>query len=87
MSNEPSSNHGEGNPEAAERFNTAEQRFVNSDGGKKKIKQGAQVRPGEEAELAKAEKAGRAHAKDDDSESEAKVMRPSSGGRRDPQIT
>jgi hypothetical protein len=87
MSNEPSSNHGEGNPEAAERFNTAERQFVNSDSGKKKIKQGAQVRPGEEAELAKAEQAGRVHAKDDDSESGAKIMRSSTKGRRDPQIT
>ena len=87
MGNESSSNHGEGNPEAAERFNTAERQFVNSDSGKQKIKQGAQVRPGEEAELAKAEQAGRAHAKDDDSESGAKIMRSSKKGRRDPQIT
>jgi hypothetical protein len=86
MSNESSSNHGEGNPEAAERFNTAERQFVDSDAGKKKIKQGAQVRPSEEAELAKAEQAGRAHAKDDDSESGAKIMRSASSGRRDPQI-
>jgi hypothetical protein len=87
MSNESSSNHGEGNPAAAERFNTAERRFVDSDRGKKKIKQGPQVRSGEEAELAKAEQIGRAHAKDDDSESGAKVMRSSTTGRRDPQIT
>jgi hypothetical protein len=84
MSKESSSNHGEGNPEAAERFNTAERQFVNSDSGKQKIKQGAQVRPGEEAELAKAEQAGRAHAKDDDSESGAKIMRSGATGRRDP---
>jgi hypothetical protein len=87
MSNESSSNHGEGNPEAAERFNTAERKFVDSDRGKKKIKQGPQVGSGEEAELKKAEQAGRAHAKDDDSESGAKVMRSSSSGRRNPQIT
>ena len=87
MSNESSSNHGEGNPEAAERFNTAERKFVDSDRGKKKIKQGPQVRSGEEAELAKAEQAGRAHAKDDDAESGAKVMRSSTGRRQDPQIT
>jgi hypothetical protein len=86
MGNETSSNHGEGNPEAAERFNTAERQFVNSDGGKQKIKQGAQVRPGEEAELTKAEQVGRSHAKDDDSESGAKLMRSASTGRRDPQI-
>jgi hypothetical protein len=87
MSNESSSNRGEGNPEAAERFNTAERQFVNSDSGRRKIKQGAQVHPGEEAELAKAEQAGRAHAKDDDSESGAKLMRSTSAGRRDPEIT
>jgi hypothetical protein len=87
MSNESSSNHGEGNPEAAERFNTAERKFVESDRGKKKIKQGPQVGSGEEGELEKAEQAGRAHAKDDDSESGTKVMRSSSSGRRDPQIT
>jgi hypothetical protein len=66
MSNESSSNHGEGNPEAAERFNTAEREFVGSDRGKQKIKDGAQVRPDEEAELARAEQIGREHAKDDD---------------------
>jgi hypothetical protein len=86
MSNESSSNHGEGNPEAAERFNTAERQFVNSDSGKQKIKQGAQVRPGEEAELAKADQAGRAHAKDDDSESGVKAMRSATAGRRDPKV-
>jgi hypothetical protein len=87
MSNESSSNHGEGNPEAAERFNSAERQFVDSDRGKKKIKQGPQVRAGEEAELAKAEQVGRAHAKDDDSESGAKVMGAAKPGRRNPQIT
>jgi hypothetical protein len=56
-------NHGEGNPEAAEHFNAAEQRFVKSEGGKQKIREGAQVRPDEEAGLAEAEKIGRDHAK------------------------
>jgi hypothetical protein len=69
MSNESPSNHGEGNPEAAERFNTAEREFVGSDRGKQKIKDGAQVHPNEEAELAKAEQLGRERAKDDDSAS------------------
>jgi hypothetical protein len=59
----PPTNHGEGNPEAAARFNTAEQEFVNSARGKKKIKKGPDVRPGEEAELAEAERVGREHAK------------------------
>ena len=69
MSNESPSNHGEGNPEAAERFNTTEREFVGSDRGKQKIKEGAQVRPNEEAELAEAERLGRERAKDDDSAS------------------
>jgi len=38
MSNESRSNHGEGNPEAAERFNTTEREFVGSDRGTQKIK-------------------------------------------------
>jgi hypothetical protein len=67
MNNESSSNHGEGNPEAAERFNTAEQAFVDSARGKEKMREGAHVRPEEEAALAKAEKLGRERAKDDDS--------------------
>ena len=65
MSNE-SSNHGEGNPEAAERFNTAERRFVESARGNQQIKEGPKVRPDEETALAKAEQIGRDHAKGDD---------------------
>jgi len=67
MSNKSPSNHGEGDPQAAERFNTAERKFVSSDRGKKKIKEGPQVKPSEEADLARAEELGREHAKDDDS--------------------
>ena len=67
MGNEASSNHGEGNPEAAERFNKAEREFVDSPRGKKKIQEGPQVQPGEEASLAKAEELARQRAKDDDS--------------------
>jgi hypothetical protein len=62
-------NHGEGDPQAAERFNIAERAFVDSARGKKKIKEGPQVTVAEEAELAKAEQIGRSHAKDDDSKS------------------
>jgi hypothetical protein len=69
MINEPPSNHGEGNPEAAERFNKAEREFVKSDRGKQKIQKGAHVRPDEEADLEKAEQRGRERAKDDDSDS------------------
>ena len=67
MQKQPPSNHGEGNPEAAERFNTEEREFVNSKRGKQKIQEGPKVRPEEEAGLADAEKAGRQHAKYDDS--------------------
>jgi hypothetical protein len=66
MSNSPK-NHGEGNPEAAEEFNQAEQKFVNSPQGKEKIKKGPEVRPGEEAELARAEQSAKSHGKNDDS--------------------
>lgn len=66
-SNPAEANHGEGNPEAADRFNSAEQEFVNSKRGNRKIQEGTRVRPEEEAELAKAEKIGRGHAKYDDS--------------------
>jgi hypothetical protein len=69
MSKETSSNHGEGNPEAAERFNKAERSFVSSGHGKEKIKDGVNVRPDEAAELAAAEQLGRERAKADDSTS------------------
>jgi hypothetical protein len=67
MQKQPPSNHGEGNPEAAERFNTAEQEFINSKRGKQKIQEGPNVQPEEQADLAEAEKVGRQHAKYDDS--------------------
>jgi hypothetical protein len=67
MGKESGSNHGEGNPEAAAEFNTREQAFVNSARGKKKIEEGADVRPDEEAGLTEAEKLGRARSKGDDS--------------------
>jgi hypothetical protein len=70
MSNE-SSNHGEGNPEAAERFNTAERRFVESARGKQQIQEGPKVSPDEEVALAKAEQIGRDHAKGDDADTMA----------------
>jgi hypothetical protein len=63
MEKQSSSNHGEGNPEAAERFNSAEREFVNSPRGKKKIQKGPDVRPGEEAGLADAEQSARQRAK------------------------
>jgi hypothetical protein len=56
-------NHGEGNPEAADRFNTAEQGFVNSARGKKKIEEGARVSPEEEAKLVEAENLARERAR------------------------
>jgi hypothetical protein len=62
-----STNHGEGNPEAAEEFNEAERKFVNSPEGKKKISKGPQVRPDEEAELARAEQRAKERGKNDDS--------------------
>ena len=67
MEKKQSLNRGEGDPEAADRFNAAEGEFVKSDRGKKKIQEGPQVKPGEEGELEDAERVGRSHAKDDDS--------------------
>jgi hypothetical protein len=68
MGNESSENHGEGNPEAAERFNEAEQQFIKSPRGQQKIKEGPQVRPEEQAELERAERIGREHIKAEDPE-------------------
>jgi hypothetical protein len=56
---EQGSNHGEGNPEAATRFNKAEQEFVKSERGQNKIREGANVRPDEEAQLEEAERTTR----------------------------
>jgi hypothetical protein len=64
---EKSTNHGEGNPEAAAEFNKAEQAFVNSPKGRAKIHKGPGVRPEEEAELAQAEQRAKARGKNDDS--------------------
>ena len=72
MDKKPLSNHGEGDPEAAERFNAAEKAFVESSRGKQKIENGPNVSAAEEAELANAEKVGRDHAKYDDSGSPAR---------------
>jgi hypothetical protein len=66
MGKQSPSNHGEGNPEAADRFNTAERKFVSSTRGKKKIQEGADVRPEEETDLARPERHGRERAKSDD---------------------
>jgi hypothetical protein len=67
MGKQSPSNLGEGNPKAADRFNTAEQEFVSSARGKKKIQEGAEVRPEEEADLARSEQLGRERAKSNDS--------------------
>jgi hypothetical protein len=66
MGNQSPTNHGEGNPEAADRFNTAEREFVSSARGKKKVQEGAGVRPEKEAGLAASEQLGRERAKSDD---------------------
>ena len=69
MSNESPANHGEGNPEAADRFNTTERQFVNSPQGKQKIQEGTHVPPEEEAELSEAEQLARRRSKGEDSAS------------------
>ena len=63
MATNSKTNHGEGNPEAAKRFNEAETRFVESARGKQKVRDGANIRPDEESALADAERLGRARAK------------------------
>jgi hypothetical protein len=60
-------NHVEGNPQAAEEFNEAEREFVTSPRGKKKIRKGPQVKPGEERDLEQAEQRAKARGKNDDS--------------------
>ncbi len=71
MEKQSSLNHGEGNPEAAEEFNSAEREFVKSARGKKKIQPGPQVRPDEEADLANAERLAGQRGKNDDSTTNA----------------
>jgi hypothetical protein len=63
MKNPSTVNRGEGNPEAAERFNNAETKFVGSERGKKRIHAGAAVLPGEQSELEEAERLGKARAR------------------------
>ncbi|HTV95370.1 MAG TPA: hypothetical protein VME42_05190 [Steroidobacteraceae bacterium] len=70
-------NHGEGNPEAAAEFNKAEQQFVNSPEGKKRISKGPRVRPGEEIELSQAEERAKARGKNDDSKTTRMKDKPS----------
>jgi hypothetical protein len=61
---DPGRHKGEGNPEAAARFNKAEQEFVNSPRGQKKISEAGDVRPDEEAQLEEAERTTRSLPKD-----------------------
>jgi hypothetical protein len=68
--------HGEGDPESAKRFNEAETRFVDSARGKQKVRDGAKVRPEHEAELAQAERLGKARARG------AEVALPLKRGRK-----
>jgi hypothetical protein len=63
MKNPSTGNRGEGNPEAAERFNKAETKFVGSERGKKRIGAGAAVLPEEQSELDEAERRGKARAR------------------------
>jgi hypothetical protein len=65
MGKQSPSNHGEGNPEAADRFNTAEREFVSSARGKKKIQEGAEVQPEEDDDLARSEQLDRERAQSD----------------------
>jgi hypothetical protein len=75
MANDPTKNHGEGNPEAASRFNDAETRFVESARGKAKVQGRANVRPDEQSELDEAERLGKARAKGDAPVAGVEVLR------------
>jgi len=66
MSNERNRNGGEGDSEAAERFNEAETAFVNSARGKRAVRDGTKAGPEEEATLHDAEQRGRERSKGDD---------------------
>jgi len=63
MASDPSKNHGEGNPEAAARFNAAETAFVVSSKGKTAVKIGPKVGLKEQPELDEAERQGLARAR------------------------
>jgi hypothetical protein len=67
-------NHGEGNPEAAKRFNDAETLFVRSPRGKQIVSRGNHVRPDEEVGLAAAEGRGKARSKGDGDEPVSVVL-------------
>ena len=60
-------NQGEGNREAARRFNQAEQEFVQSPRGREGIKKAGDVAQSEAPELERAERVGKSHAKNADS--------------------
>lgn len=59
-------NQGEGDKKSADRFNHDEQRFVNSERGKKEIAKAGQVESSEKTALEEAERLGLARTKGDD---------------------
>jgi superoxide dismutase, Fe-Mn family len=63
LQTDPEGNHGEGDPNAAARFNDAQTRFAASVRGARKICDGAAVRPDEQAMLDEAVRLGKARAK------------------------
>jgi hypothetical protein len=75
MGSDQTNNHGEGNPEAAARFNEAERTFVSSPKGAAVIKAGPKVSPQEQAELDEAEREGRARAKGESPAAEADTLK------------
>ncbi len=59
-------NQGEGDTKSAERFNSEEQNFVNSEHGQKVISKAGQVAPSEQKALEDAERDGLSRTKGDD---------------------
>ena len=81
-STEQGENHGEGNPEAADRFNKAEQKFVRSRRGQRKISEAGNVRPDEEAQLEEAERVSRSQPTDSAAKAAPVNESPTPKGRR-----
>jgi superoxide dismutase, Fe-Mn family len=86
LENDLIGNHGEGDPQAAARFNDAQAGFVASARGTKKIRDGAAVRPDEEAALEEAARLGKARAKASAKPAEApeRAINPKSSTQRRP---
>ena len=69
-------NQGEGNREAARQYNEATRKFVESGKVEDKAREAKEVDATEQAELEKAEEAGKKHAKEEDPEVHRDYTKP-----------